>query len=133
VFCFNYIKHAFFVQKENDDNNRAPASSRVYNVFRTIYRIIIVRRRPIYRGAKNNRPPRIRKICVSENTTFVMCFYAHAVMYSGSAWVQRSHHSTGVRIVKRVFKNYCVFWDRRREKKNRGAHYYYYYCRARKE
>lgn len=70
---------------------------------------------------KNNR--RFVKY-VSENVTFIMCFYTCNVFWVGMG---SKSYSTGVQIVKRASKNYCIFWQ---VPKNRGAYYYCdYYCR----
>lgn len=54
---------------------------------------------------KNNR--RFVKY-VSENMTFIMCFYTCNVFWVGMG---SKGYSTGVQIVKRVSENYCIFWD----------------------
>lgn len=58
---------------------------------------------------KNNR--RFVKY-VSENMTFIMCFYIYScnVFRVGAG---SKGYSTGVRIVKRVSKNYCIFWNQK--------------------
>lgn len=50
---------------------------------------------------------------VSENMTFIMCFY---IIYTCNVFwvgVGSKGHSTGVRIVKRASKNYCIFWGQK--------------------
>lgn len=50
---------------------------------------------------------------VSENMTFIMCFY---IIYTCNVFwvgVGSKGNSTGVRIVKRASKNYCIFWGQK--------------------
>lgn len=48
---------------------------------------------------------------VSENMTFIMCFWFTCNVFRVGAGSKGD--STGVRIVKRASKNYCIFWDQK--------------------